>query len=100
MISHTVYRTFNTARRREFIRITDDVADAVREAGMAEAVRCLGSIDPVRCRASVVERYDVSLSTAGYEHVYRQAITAHRRNLSRSAQGMPERLPVPASPLS
>lgn len=70
------------------------------EAEMAEAVRCLGSIDPVRCRASVVERYDVSLSTAGYEHVYGQAITAHRRNLSRSAQGMPERLPVPASPLS
>jgi hypothetical protein len=30
--SPTVYRTFTTSRRRESIRITDDVADAVREA--------------------------------------------------------------------
>ena len=34
MKSHTVYRTFNTAHRREFVRITEDVADAVREAGV------------------------------------------------------------------
>ena len=27
MTAHTVYRTFNTDRRREFVRITDDVAD-------------------------------------------------------------------------
>ncbi len=33
---HTVYRTFRTERRREFIRITEDVADAVREAAVAE----------------------------------------------------------------
>ena len=38
MLSHTVYRTFNTSRRREFIRITDDVADAVRDAGIAEGM--------------------------------------------------------------
>ena len=38
MISHTVYRTFNTERRREFIRITEDLADAVREAGIAEGM--------------------------------------------------------------
>ena len=38
MLSHTVYRTFNTARRREFVRITDDVADAVRDAGIAEGM--------------------------------------------------------------
>ena len=36
--SHTVYRTFNTEQRREFIRITEDVADAVREAGIAEGM--------------------------------------------------------------
>jgi thiamine phosphate synthase YjbQ (UPF0047 family) len=36
MLSHTVYRTFNTSRRREFIRITEDVAEAVRDAGIAE----------------------------------------------------------------
>ncbi len=70
------------------------------ETEMADAVKRLGSIDPVRCRASVSERYDVSLIAAGYERVYRQAITADRRNLSRSAQGMPESLPVPASPIS
>ena len=38
MLSHTVYRTFNTARRREFIRITEDVAEAVRDAGVAEGM--------------------------------------------------------------
>jgi thiamine phosphate synthase YjbQ (UPF0047 family) len=38
MLSHTVYRTFNTARRREFIRITEDVAEAVRDAGIAEGM--------------------------------------------------------------
>jgi hypothetical protein len=30
--SPTVYRTFTATRRREQIRITDDVTDAVREA--------------------------------------------------------------------
>ncbi len=38
MTSHTVYRTFNTDRRREFVRITDDVADAVRDAGIQEGM--------------------------------------------------------------
>ena len=38
MKSHTVYRTFNTDRRREFVRITDDVADAVRDAGIQEGM--------------------------------------------------------------
>ena len=38
MRSHTVYRTFNTDRRREFIRITEDVADAVREADIEEGM--------------------------------------------------------------
>ena len=38
LISHTVYRTFDTERRREFIRITEDVTDAVREAGIAEGM--------------------------------------------------------------
>ena len=36
--SHTVYRTFNTNQRREFVRITEDVAEAVREAGIAEGM--------------------------------------------------------------
>jgi thiamine phosphate synthase YjbQ (UPF0047 family) len=34
----TVYKTFHTKRRREFVRITDDVADAVREAGVADGM--------------------------------------------------------------
>ncbi|MGH2910451.1 MAG: YjbQ family protein [Solirubrobacteraceae bacterium] len=38
MISHTVYRTFDTARRREFIRITEDVETAVRESAIAEGM--------------------------------------------------------------
>ncbi len=38
MKSHTVYKTFNTAQRREFVRITDDVQQAVDEAGIAEGM--------------------------------------------------------------
>jgi thiamine phosphate synthase YjbQ (UPF0047 family) len=36
--AHTVYRTFTTERRREFVRITDDVAEAVRESGIREGI--------------------------------------------------------------
>jgi secondary thiamine-phosphate synthase enzyme len=35
---NTVYRTFNTERRREFIRITEDVFDVVREVGIEEGM--------------------------------------------------------------
>jgi thiamine phosphate synthase YjbQ (UPF0047 family) len=38
MRSHTVYLTFQTAKRREFVRITDDVAEAVADAGIAEGM--------------------------------------------------------------
>ncbi|MBV8941036.1 MAG: YjbQ family protein [Solirubrobacterales bacterium] len=38
MKSHTTYRTFNTERRREFVRITDEVAEAVEEAGISEGM--------------------------------------------------------------
>ena len=36
--SHTVYRTFHTERRREFVRITDDVQNAVDESGVNEGL--------------------------------------------------------------
>ena len=49
------------------------------EAEMAGAVERLASIDPKRCRASVAERYDASVTVAGYEHVYRRAIAAYRQ---------------------
>ena len=38
MRSHTVYRTFETERRREFVRITDDVQTAVDDAGVREGL--------------------------------------------------------------
>src|SRR3954453_5600578 len=38
MKSHTVYKTFNTQERREFVRITDDVQQAVDEAGIADGM--------------------------------------------------------------
>jgi thiamine phosphate synthase YjbQ (UPF0047 family) len=38
MTAHTVYRTFNTSQRREFVRITDDVAQAVAESGIREGM--------------------------------------------------------------
>jgi thiamine phosphate synthase YjbQ (UPF0047 family) len=38
MRSHTVYRTFTTQQRRQFVRITDDVQAAVGESGVAEGL--------------------------------------------------------------
>lgn len=38
MKSHTVYRTFHTGERREFVRITEDVQRAVDESGVAEGM--------------------------------------------------------------
>jgi thiamine phosphate synthase YjbQ (UPF0047 family) len=38
MRSHTAYRTFTTKHRRQFVRITDDVAAAVRESGVQEGM--------------------------------------------------------------
>jgi thiamine phosphate synthase YjbQ (UPF0047 family) len=38
MKTHTVYRTFQTDKRREWVRITDDVQDAVDAAGVAEGM--------------------------------------------------------------
>ena len=38
MKSHTVYRTFETTGRREWVRITEDVQDAVDEAGVEEGM--------------------------------------------------------------
>ena len=38
MRSHTVYKTFEVPERRAFVRITDDVQDAVDEAGVAEGM--------------------------------------------------------------
>ncbi len=35
---HTTYRTFKTEQRREFVRITEDVAEAVDEAGISEGM--------------------------------------------------------------
>ena len=38
MTAHTVYRTFNTDQRREFVRITDDVAEAVDASGAVTSI--------------------------------------------------------------
>jgi secondary thiamine-phosphate synthase enzyme len=38
MSSHTVYLTFRTEQRRQFVRITDEVEAAVRESGVAEGM--------------------------------------------------------------
>src|SRR4051812_7048429 len=38
MTAHTVYRTFNTEQRREFVRITDDVEAAVEQSGIREGM--------------------------------------------------------------
>src|SRR4029450_7306639 len=38
MRSHTRYLTFQTAERRQFVRITDEVQQAVQEAGVSEGM--------------------------------------------------------------
>jgi glycosyltransferase involved in cell wall biosynthesis len=64
------------------------------ETEMALAVKRLGSIDPYRCRASVADRYDMSVTAAGYERAYRHAIACGRHDLSRTAHGMRESVPM------
>ena len=44
MKSHTVYKTFNTERRREFVRLTEDVQQAVDEAGIAEGMALVSAM--------------------------------------------------------
>ena len=44
MKSHTVYRTFTTEQRREWIRITEDVQSAVDEAGVAEGMALVSAM--------------------------------------------------------
>ncbi len=44
MRSHTVYRTFDTERRREFIRLTDDVQAAVDEAEIREGMALVAAM--------------------------------------------------------
>ena len=38
MSAHTVYRTFETAHRREFVRLTDEVQAAVDDSGIQEGM--------------------------------------------------------------
>ncbi len=69
------------------------------EAEMARAVKRLRSIDPERCRASVEERYDISVTAAGYERLYRRAIAAERRRHPSLAAGTArERVRYPRAP--
>ena len=56
------------------------------ETEMARAISEADSIDPARCRASVAERYDVAVSAAGYERVYREAIATARAHESSAAR--------------
>jgi thiamine phosphate synthase YjbQ (UPF0047 family) len=42
--SHTAYHTFETAERREFVRITDDVQAAVDAAGIEEGMALVSAM--------------------------------------------------------
>ena len=44
MIAHTVYKTFNTDQRREFIRITEEVQRAVDESGIREGIALVSAM--------------------------------------------------------
>jgi glycosyltransferase involved in cell wall biosynthesis len=71
------------------------------ERQMAEAVQSLGSIDPQRCRASVAERYDVTIAVDRYERLYRRALAIHAgratRRMHRSALRRPSHRSPPIS---
>ena len=53
------------------------------EAEMAGAVDRLDSIDAAICRASVADRYDISITVSGYEAVYDRAIHVDGRRAGR-----------------
>ena len=44
MRSHTVYMTFNTDERRTFVRITEDVQEAVDDAGVKEGLALVSAM--------------------------------------------------------
>lgn len=44
MKSHTVYRTFKTGERRKFVRITEDVQEAVDESGVEEGMALVSAM--------------------------------------------------------
>ena len=44
MKSNTVYKTFNTTERRQFVRITEDVQQAVDDAGIAEGLALVSAM--------------------------------------------------------
>ena len=44
MKAHTVYKTFHTQSRREFVRITEDVQGAVDEAGIQEGMALVSAM--------------------------------------------------------
>ncbi len=44
MKAHTVYKTFNTDERREWIRITEDVQAAVDDAGVKEGMALVSAM--------------------------------------------------------
>ena len=44
MKSHTVYKTFRTDRRRDFIRLTGDVQQAVDESGISEGMALVSAM--------------------------------------------------------
>jgi len=44
MKSHTVYHTFHTRERREFVRITDEVQRAVDQAGVTEGLALVAAM--------------------------------------------------------
>ena len=73
MKSHTVYKTFNTAERRAFVRITEDVQAAVDEAGIAEG---MALVSAMHITAGVWVNDDEPGHPGGRSRVARQARAA------------------------
>ena len=94
--SHTVYKTFNTAERREFVRITEDVQAAVDESGIAEGMALVSRHAHHRGRLDQRRRARHPGGRAGVARQARPAVVeGARERHGRGAAPRPGRLPPP-----
>ena len=96
MTAHTVYRTFNTDRRREFVRITDDVEEAVSDSGIREG---MALVCAMHITAGVWINDDEPGHPRGHARVARQAgaavVEGARQRGRARPRPRPRRLPPP-----
>jgi hypothetical protein len=86
MTAHTVYRTFETESRREFIRLTDDVQAAVDESGIEEGMALVAAMHITAAVVTVV----AGIGAQGARHLVGRLAPARRGELVEPFQGVLE----------